>query len=120
MICILIHLVCFLQLTTIIISQTTCNNICSNKMKVAVVGATGGLGREIVRQSLKRGYEVVAAVRDQAKATAMFAGQAVKIAQVNIDGGEGLKEAFAGVDCVLEVISNGEWRWIVAVKLKDD
>jgi hypothetical protein len=47
----------------------------------------------------------------------MFAGQAVKIAQVNIDGGEGLKEAFAGMDCVLEVISNGEWRWIVTVEL---
>jgi uncharacterized protein YbjT (DUF2867 family) len=68
----------------------------------------GGLGKEIVRQFLQRGYEVTAAVRDQAKATAMFAGQAVKIAQVNIDGGEGLEEAFAGVDCVLEVISNGE------------
>jgi hypothetical protein len=63
---------------------------------------------------------VTAAVRDQAKAAAMFAGQAVKIAQVDIDGGEGLKEAFAGMDCVLEVISNGEWRWIVAVTLNDD
>lgn len=67
----------------------------------------GGLGQEIVRQSIANGYEVVAAVRDSAKARDLF-GSTVTIAPVNLATGDGLTEAFAGADVVVEVISNSE------------
>ncbi|WP_326610964.1 NAD(P)H-binding protein [Streptomyces scopuliridis] len=38
-------------------------------MKIAVLGATGGVGRQIVRHALADGHEVSAAVRDPAKLT---------------------------------------------------
>ncbi|WP_030354719.1 NAD(P)-dependent oxidoreductase [Streptomyces scopuliridis] len=38
-------------------------------MKIAVLGATGGVGRQIVRHALADGHEVLAAVRDPAKLT---------------------------------------------------
>lgn len=38
-------------------------------MRIAVFGATGGLGREIVKQALASGYEVVAYVRNPSKLT---------------------------------------------------
>ncbi len=37
-------------------------------MKLAILGATGGTGRELVRQALDRGHRVVALVRDPARA----------------------------------------------------
>ncbi|MBW8480980.1 NAD(P)-dependent oxidoreductase [Actinomadura parmotrematis] len=33
-------------------------------MRLTVIGATGGIGKEVVRQALERGHEVTAAVRD--------------------------------------------------------
>ena len=77
-------------------------------MQIAIVGATGGLGKEIVRQSLLRGYAVTAAIRDTAKAETLFEGKAVRIASVNLNSGAGLDEAFSGVNVVVEVISNDQ------------
>jgi NAD(P)-dependent dehydrogenase (short-subunit alcohol dehydrogenase family) len=37
-------------------------------MKLAILGATGGTGRELVRQALDRGHHVLALVRDPARA----------------------------------------------------
>ena len=37
-------------------------------MKLLIVGATGGLGRELVRRASERGYEVTALVRDPSRA----------------------------------------------------
>ena len=42
--------------------------------KIAIVGATGGLGREIAIQSAAKGYEVVAVVRDLKKAEEVLPG----------------------------------------------
>ncbi|WP_157880486.1 NAD(P)H-binding protein, partial [Streptomyces katrae] len=36
-------------------------------MKITVFGATGGVGREVVRQGLAAGHEVTAVVRDPAR-----------------------------------------------------
>ncbi len=38
-------------------------------MKILVVGATGGLGRDVVTDSLARGHASAALVRDPARAT---------------------------------------------------
>jgi putative NADH-flavin reductase len=43
-------------------------------MKVLVIGATGGTGREIVRQAQAGGHPVVALVRDAAKARSLLPG----------------------------------------------
>src|SRR4051812_49931151 len=39
-------------------------------MRVTVIGASGGIGRELVRQGLDAGHEVTAVVRDSAGSTA--------------------------------------------------
>ena len=75
--------------------------------RIAIVGATGGLGQEIAKQSIASGYEVTAVVRDEAKAKSLFE-SSVTIKPVDLSTGEGLKDAFAGVDVVVEVISNSE------------
>lgn len=75
--------------------------------KIAVVGATGGLGQRLVSQALAAGYAVTAAVRDGGKAASLF-GPSVSVAVVDIASGEGLPAAFAGQDVVVEVISNSE------------
>lgn len=38
-------------------------------MKIAIFGATGGIGRFAVKHALEKGYEVIAYVRDSAKLT---------------------------------------------------
>ncbi|MEU0797832.1 NAD(P)H-binding protein, partial [Amycolatopsis sp. NPDC005961] len=38
-------------------------------MKITVLGATGGVGTEVVKQALDRGWDVTAVVRDPAKLT---------------------------------------------------
>jgi uncharacterized protein YbjT (DUF2867 family) len=45
-----------------------CGSPWSIKMKIAVFGAGGGTGREVVRQAHEQGHEVTAFVRDPAKA----------------------------------------------------
>ena len=78
--------------------------------RIAVVGATGGLGQEIVLQSVAAGYEVIAVVRDVVKAKSMFESIAsvVHIATADLSSGEGLTEAFTGAQVVVEVVSNTE------------
>jgi len=77
--------------------------------RIAVVGATGGLGQEIVRLSAAAGYEVIAVVRDAVKAKNLFESLAgVRIAPADLSSGEGLTEAFAGAQVVVEVVANTE------------
>ena len=47
-------------------------------MKVLVLGATGGTGREIVKQASEKGYHVVALVRSLAKAQGLGAARLVE------------------------------------------
>jgi len=75
--------------------------------RIAIVGATGGLGQEIARQSIASGHDVIAVVRDAAKAKSMF-DSSVTIKPVDLSTGEGLEDSFSGADVVIEVISNTE------------
>ena len=77
-------------------------------VKLAVVGATGGLGQCIVKQAAASGHTVTAVVRDAAKAAEAFAAFEVSIKVADLASGAGLSEAFAGQDAVVEVISNSE------------
>jgi putative NADH-flavin reductase len=68
-------------------------------MKLTVVGATGGVGREIVRQALAAGYEVTAVVRDPARLP--VTGERLEVFRADLSDAERLRPAVAGRDAVL-------------------
>ncbi|GHI05654.1 epimerase [Streptomyces cellostaticus] len=68
-------------------------------MKLTVFGATGGIGREIVRQALDAGHEVTAVVRDPARLT--VTGDRLDVVRAGLTGPEELRSAVSGRDAVL-------------------
>jgi uncharacterized protein YbjT (DUF2867 family) len=67
-------------------------------MKLLIIGATGPTGKELVNQSLAKGFAVRALVRNAA--TAAFPGS-VEIAVGNVLGQESLKKAVEGQEAVI-------------------
>ncbi|AAC06490.1 complex I NDUFA9 subunit family protein [Aquifex aeolicus] len=74
-------------------------------MKVFITGATGFVGRHIVRELLNRGYEVHAGVRNLSKLERLFGNQ-VKGYIVNFDEKDSIREALGKVnpDFVIHLI----------------
>lgn len=68
-------------------------------MKLTVFGATGGIGRELVRQGLDTGHEVTAVVRDPARLT--VTGARLEVVRADLTDPEILRPAVAGRDAVL-------------------
>ncbi|MFG2727029.1 NAD(P)-dependent oxidoreductase [Streptomyces canus] len=68
-------------------------------MKLTVFGATGGIGRELVRQGLAAGHEVTAVVRDPARLT--VTGERLEVVRADLTDQEVLRPAVAGRDAVL-------------------
>ncbi|MER6952946.1 MULTISPECIES: NAD(P)H-binding protein [unclassified Streptomyces] len=68
-------------------------------MKFTVFGATGGIGREIVRQALEAGHEVTAVVRDPAGLA--VTGARLEVVRADLTDPEALRPAVAGRDAVL-------------------
>lgn len=68
-------------------------------MKLAIVGATGGIGRHLVDQAVAAGDDVTAVVRDPAK----LAGVAVRVVAADLATPDpaALRHAFEGADAVL-------------------
>jgi putative NADH-flavin reductase len=77
-------------------------------LKLAVIGATGGLGQRIVKQAVEKGYTVTAIARDSTKAAAVLpAGTTIKIVEgIHQDHYEALRSAISYQDVVIEVIDN--------------
>jgi hypothetical protein len=74
------------------------------KMKVCIIGASGKLGRYMVRHSLDRGYEVVGVCRERSVSKLdTFKGRIVVIPGATNDR-EVIKKAVAGCDGVLTVL----------------
>ncbi|WP_432125356.1 NAD(P)-dependent oxidoreductase [Streptomyces sp. bgisy082] len=68
--------------------------------RFTVFGATGGVGREVVRQALAAGHEVTAVVRDPARLAVAGTRLVVRRAE-DLSDPEALRAAVAGRDAVL-------------------
>ncbi|MEU2928408.1 NAD(P)H-binding protein [Streptomyces sp. NPDC007251] len=68
-------------------------------MNLTVFGATGGIGREIVRQALGAGHRVTAVVRDPARLDVR--GDALEVVRADLTDPEELRTAVRGRDAVL-------------------
>ena len=73
-------------------------------MKLLVLGATGGTGREIVRQALERSHEITILARNP-RAVAFT--EKPRIIQGDVTEGEALAQAVAGQDAVLSALGRG-------------
>ncbi|MFC7346355.1 NAD(P)-dependent oxidoreductase [Chryseobacterium zhengzhouense] len=72
--------------------------------KVAVIGATGFVGTQIVKELTNRGYEVEAIVRDASKVNET---ENVKAKSVDVNNVEELSEALKGNDAVISSFNAG-------------
>ncbi|WBO64457.1 NAD(P)-dependent oxidoreductase [Streptomyces camelliae] len=68
-------------------------------MNLTVFGATGGIGRELVRQALDAGHRVTAVVRDPARLE--VTGDTLEVFRADLTDPEPLRAAVAGRDAVL-------------------
>lgn len=82
----------------------------SSLTRLAVLGGTGGLGQEIVKQALAQNYAVTAVVRDLAKATSLLPGTVnlKVVASVDESSLPLLVDALTGQDILIEVIDNSD------------
>jgi len=71
-------------------------------MRILVIGATGGTGREVVRQALDRGHEVNALARSAADAAPLLPG--ADIIEGDARDGEAVAKALAGCDGVISAL----------------
>lgn len=79
-------------------------------MRIAVFGANGATGREVVRQALVAGHEVTAFVRSAAKAPQERPGLRVAVGEVTYDQ-SAVDAAVAGQDAVLSALgSTRSWQ----------
>ncbi|MEU3554274.1 NAD(P)-dependent oxidoreductase [Streptomyces fragilis] len=68
-------------------------------MELTVLGATGGIGQEIVRQALDAGHRVTAVVRNPAALT--VTGEALRVVRADLTDPEAVRPAVADRDAVL-------------------
>ncbi len=71
-------------------------------MKIAVFGATGPTGKEVVAQALAEGDEVVAYVRNPSKLG--ITNEGLKVVQGELADQEKIEEALGGVDAVVSTL----------------
>ena len=73
-------------------------------MKIAVIGATGGVGAHVARLAVEQGHNVIALARDPSKVNAK-AHEKMSVDLANIDV-KSLASAIKGADLVLSCIGN--------------
>jgi len=71
-------------------------------VRILILGATGGTGRELVAEALRRGHDVSALVRTPAKLT--MADSRLRVVQGDIQSPESLRAAIPGHDAVLSAL----------------
>jgi uncharacterized protein YbjT (DUF2867 family) len=70
-------------------------------MKLAVLGATGGVGREVVSQALDQGHAVVAISRHAQEALDLEAGGLLQKVSADVSEPSAVAEAISGCDAVI-------------------
>ncbi len=75
-------------------------------MKVTILGATGGTGREVVKQALADGHSVTAYVRTPSKLKMEH--ERLSVVQGELDSVENLTTAIAGADAVVSTLGPTE------------
>lgn len=78
-------------------------------MKVIVFGATGSIGKQLVKQSLEKGYEVYAFCRDVNK-LAGYEHLNLKMIEGDVQNPDQVQNAVKGVDIVSIVLGSGKSR----------
>ena len=68
-------------------------------MKIAVIGAAGRTGRQVVRQALDRGHEVVAVARSPERLN--VTGDRLTVASADVHDADGLARAVVGADAIV-------------------
>jgi nucleoside-diphosphate-sugar epimerase len=76
-------------------------------MRLLIIGATGGTGRELVRQALAQGHEVTAFVRDPAKLRTENAN--LRIAKGDVLDYAAVEAAMRGQDAVLSALGHRQF-----------
>src|SRR6476661_7091254 len=74
-------------------------------MRVCVVGASGKLGRYMVKHALDRGYEVVGVCREQSVSKLAAFAERIAIVPGDTDDRDVIADAVAGCDGVLVVLA---------------
>jgi len=82
-------------------------------MRVLVIGATGGTGREIVKQALERGHDVVALARKPSRIK--FTHDRLHVARGDVMDPASLDAAMPGCEAV--VCALGHKRWLGPSKI---
>jgi putative NADH-flavin reductase len=75
-----------------------------NRLRLLIVGATGGTGRQLVRQALEQGHEVTAFVRNQQSLKMEHAN--LRIVQGNVLDYPSVKSAMQGQDAVVSALGH--------------
>src|SRR5947208_16200457 len=70
-----------------------------NRLRILIVGATGGTGRELVRQALEQGHQVTALVRKPKKMTLEHPN--LRVVRGNVRDYESVENAMRGQSAVL-------------------
>jgi putative NADH-flavin reductase len=73
-------------------------------MKITVFGATGGTGRDLVRQAVAAGHDVTAVVRDPARLGERSRG--VEVVRADVMDPEAIAAAVAGRDAVISALGH--------------
>ena len=76
-------------------------------MKILIIGATGGTGKELVKQALERNFDVTAFVRNPDKLK--IKNDRLKVLQGNVLNPESLYSAVTGQDAVLCALGHKRW-----------
>lgn len=85
-------------------------------MNLLIFGATGGTGRELVKQALELGHSVTAFVRNPAKLTVQH--RNLRIVKGNVLDYPSVEHAVAGSDAVLSAL--GHKRWFIKTTILSD
>jgi putative NADH-flavin reductase len=73
-------------------------------VKILILGATGGTGREVVAQGLQRGHELTALVRNPQK---LAASEKLRVVRGSMADAQALADAVRGQDAVISALGMG-------------